>query len=203
MLLSAKLIEIILWVLLKRKKKKPLAKKKDNPTSDTIVIDEDDSGRKVVKDEKLEQELFKEVFAEQDKCIKLIDSMIGKADEAIEVNADSLAVIKAQNEQLKKINQEMDELGGNITLARKEFASLARRLATDKLIVVVICAVAFLVFLGLIGFLLCVPVGLCKYIKEKIDETQNAQKTESVLFNEMSYFCYRTLGDKLKAKLWS
>lgn len=198
------------------------AKKEDNtpaPSSTSrpkkpqqIVIETSADGRQMVKDEDLERKLFKEVFELQDDCMKLLEGMKKKTETIKELNTESLNIIQEQNDQLRRIDEGLDELGGNIKLARKEFASLARKLATDKLIIVGICCFVLAVAVGIIAFFVCIPVGACNYIRKVVENNTGGSSTASLPVDiptlesaapMVSNFCYKSMLAKIKHQLWN
>ncbi|KAL0480392.1 hypothetical protein AKO1_011061 [Acrasis kona] len=108
------------------------------------------TGKVKVKDKELEDELFKEIYEMQGESLKIVQRLIAKADDTIDVAQESAEMLKKQREQLVRIDEKMDELGSNITRGRKEIVSFMRKLATDKVIMLII----ILIVLGIIGLII-------------------------------------------------
>lgn len=100
--------------------------------------------------DKMAEELFGPVFETQRDCLAIIDRLNIKAEETLEIGAESAEMLRAQREQLLAIDRKMDELGSNTKRAGRELTSLMRKLATDKLIVVVFILLTLVIIAAVI-----------------------------------------------------
>jgi SNARE protein len=121
--------------ILEENEKKPKKKK------DVEVTVNPRTGKKQIKDKEMEDELFKDIYATQGDSIKIVERLIAKADETTELAQESSEMLKRQREQLKKIDERLDDLGTGITRGRQEVISFLRRVASDKIILLVIVLV--------------------------------------------------------------
>ncbi|EFC36805.1 predicted protein [Naegleria gruberi] len=143
-------------------KKKETSKKKTNKTKDdddevVEVVASEKSASNKTKNEQIADELFKEIYETQGDSLDIVKRLIDKADETKAIAAESMEMLKRQREQLERIDKEMDELGSNITRGSNELKSFMRRLATDKLIMVLI----LLVVLAVLGIIIWRIVDYC------------------------------------------
>ncbi|KAL9645205.1 hypothetical protein ABK040_002406 [Willaertia magna] len=134
-------------------KNKPPIKQQIDDDEEVVAIQKDSDNftnltpeQKQLHDE-IEKELFAEVFATQKECIEIIDRLNKKADETINLAADSAEMLKTQREHLLRIDEELDALGSNITRAQKEVTSFLRRIRTDKFCAV-LCLIVVLAIIG-------------------------------------------------------
>lgn len=100
--------------------------------------------------DKIAAELFGPVFETQQDCLAIIERLNRKAEETLEIGAESAEILKQQREQLIVIDKKLDELGSNTKRAGRELSSLFRKLATDKLIVVVCILLALVIIVAVI-----------------------------------------------------
>mmetsp|Transcript_10648 Transcript_10648/g.39745 ORF Transcript_10648/g.39745 Transcript_10648/m.39745 type:complete len:294 (-) Transcript_10648:140-1021(-) len=138
-------------------------------------------GKKRVRNEALEEELFKDVFAMQDQSLSIVQRLLQKADESSELATDTQQVLAAQREQLEHIDEEMDRLGSNITRAGKEITSFMRRMATDGLILV-LCALATCVAILSIILVIVCKVGVCKLVLDAINKAKGDDTNQNARF---------------------
>jgi SNARE protein len=113
-------------------------KSKRKTKKEEEIIQTTKGGKKKIKNEELENELFKEIYKDQDESLAIVQRLIQKADETTDLAQESQEMLARQREQLKRIDEKMDELGSNITRGRKEIVSFLRRLACDKMIMVIV-----------------------------------------------------------------
>jgi t-SNARE complex subunit (syntaxin) len=133
------------------KDKKSKRKSNKNKEED-VTVQTTKGGKKKVKDQELEDELFKDIYAAQDESLAIVQRLISKSDETIDIAQESQEMLSKQREQLQRIDEKMDELGSNITRGRKELVSFLRKLACDKMImiiavIVLLCIIALIIFL--------------------------------------------------------
>lgn len=100
--------------------------------------------------DQLSEELFGPVFATQKDCLEIIDRLNMKAEETLEIGAESAELLRQQREQLIMIDKKMDELGSNTKRAGKELSSFFRKLATDKLIIVICILIGLAVVVAVV-----------------------------------------------------
>jgi len=124
-------------------KKKPKKAEDDDEVVEVVASDKALSGKQ--KNDALADELFKEIYETQGDSLEIVKRLIDKADDTKAVAADSMEMLKKQREQLERIDKEMDELGSNITRGTNEIKSFMRRLATDKVIIILILLVVLAV----------------------------------------------------------
>lgn len=146
-------------------------KKPRAPRSGKVEVREVD-GKKKVKNDALEEELFKDIFDTQNQSLSIVQSLLKKADESSELATDTQKVLKEQREQLERIDEEMDHLGSNIKRAGKEITSFMRRMATDALILVLCAAATCVVVLSIIVVIIC-KFGVCKLVLRQINKVRN------------------------------
>ena len=122
----------------------PNSKDKKKRSKDEVTVNPR-TGKSKIKDKELEDELFKDIYTTQGESIKIVERLIAKADETTDLAQESSEMLKKQREQLRRIDEELDGLGSGIDRGKKEVVSFLRRLATDKVILMVIA----LIVLGL------------------------------------------------------
>ncbi len=133
----------------KDSKKEKKKKGKKNQEED-VTVQTTKSGKKKVKDQELEDELFKEIYADQDASLLIVKRLISKADDTIDIAQESQEMLAKQREQLQRIDEKMDELGDNITRGRRELVDFLRKLACDKAIMIIVA----IVVLGIIALII-------------------------------------------------
>lgn len=143
--------------------KQPISVQHDNDMEDEVRVVK--KTKLAVADEelnsKLEQELFAPVFQTYDKTLQLLDKMNRDAEETIQIAQDTAVLLAQQEEKMKKIDGQLDELAATTTRAKRELVSLARKLAADKciLILCILCVLAIAAFaLFTIGAFILRPV---------------------------------------------
>ncbi len=124
----------------KDKKKKDVIEYTTNPVT----------GKKKYKNEEMEKELFKDIYAVQGDSIKIVERLIAKADETQEIAQESTEMLVRQREKLLKIDEELDKLGSGIDQGKREVISFLRKVASDKIII----AVIVLVILAIAGLII-------------------------------------------------
>lgn len=143
-----------------------------------VEVYEDENGKKKVRHEALEEELFKEIYALQDESLSIVQRLLSKADEASELATDTQQVLAAQREQLERIDEEMDKLGSNITRAGREITSFMRRMATDVFILI-LCAFATCVAIVSVVMVIVCKTGVCSFVLKKINEARGSIENNS------------------------
>jgi hypothetical protein len=132
-------------------KKKKIERVKDENFGKKIEYQE----QEMMLDEKLENELFKDIFDTQKDCLDIIQRLNKKAEETTNIAIESVELLRQQREELEEVDKTLDELGNNTKRAGREVAIILRRLATDKVIIVTVLlafiAITILLFVG-IGF---------------------------------------------------
>lgn len=119
--------------------------------------------KKKVKDEKLEQELFAEIFGNQDESMAIIQRMLAKAEESKKIALEANEILAKQKEQLKQCDAELDKIGDNAKLAKAELNKFMKRVGKTKFLLVLIIiflVVALLVVAGVVVFFVLKTLGL-------------------------------------------
>eukprot|EP01080_Neovahlkampfia_damariscottae_P000399 gene399-6813_t len=80
----------------------------------------------------IEKELFKDVFQAHQDSLDIIERLNIKIMETTDIAIDSAQLLREQREELMEIEQEVDQLGGEIKRGAREIGSILRRLAADK-----------------------------------------------------------------------
>ena len=75
--------------------------------------------------------------------------MVKTTEETRQVGASTATTLAQNTDRLRLTEKGLDEIESNLTQAKKELASFAKRIATDK----VIMGLACLVVLGIIGII--------------------------------------------------
>ncbi|KAJ3336672.1 putative plant SNARE 11 [Gonapodya sp. JEL0774] len=96
-------------------------------------------------------------------------------EETIHIGMDVNEALKRQTEEIKKIDDAMDQVGSNLKRAEKQLRVFMRRLATDKIFM----ALIFLIVLGILGAI------LVNFLKPKVEAavTGIQQQTNGTLLN--------------------
>jgi len=97
--------------------------------------------------ELLERELFKEVFETQKDCLDIVERLNRKVEATSDIAVDSANVLRQQRDELLEIDKELDELGGNVKRARLEITTILRKLAADKIIMILAICVVIAIFI--------------------------------------------------------
>ncbi|KAL0484410.1 1 TM domain-containing transmembrane protein [Acrasis kona] len=118
-------------------------------TVETIKVEKKKPEEEELNDQLAEQ-LFGPVFETQKDCLAIIDRLNMKAEETLELGAESAELLRQQREQLIIIDKKMDELGSNTKRAGKELSAFFRKLATDKLIIVVCLLIGLAVIVAVV-----------------------------------------------------
>ncbi|KAG2392004.1 hypothetical protein C9374_013489 [Naegleria lovaniensis] len=149
-------------------KKKDPSKKKRREEDDEVVevVASEKVQQNKSRNDQLADELFKEIYETQGDSLDIVKRLIDKADETKTIAAESMEILKRQREQLEKIDKEMDELGSNIKRGSNEIKSFMRRLATDKLIMILI----LLVVLAVLGIIIW---RIVDYVIKKVSPPSN------------------------------
>ncbi|KAL0483737.1 SNARE 11 [Acrasis kona] len=126
--------------------------KKNLGASDDVELAEVTTKKKKKKGGQMMQEQpdeVNEILEIQNQTDEIMKDMLKTADETIEIGAAAQERLKQQTEKLLGIQRELDEMGSNLQVARKELTGFMRALACDhcmgKVIIVAIILVAIAV----------------------------------------------------------
>lgn len=123
-------------------------------------------GEKKIKDEALEKELFKDVYALYDESLEIVSRLINKVDETENIAADSMEMLAKQKEQLRGIDNEMDNMNSSLKIANKELSSFMRRVMRTKIILIAVAIIFALVLLCVISgavYIILMSMGVRKF----------------------------------------
>ncbi len=119
--------------------------------------------KKKVKDDKLEQELFAEIFGNQDESMAIIQRMLAKAEESKKIALEASEILAKQKEQLQQCDAELDKIGDNAKLAKAELNKFMKRVGKTKFLLVLIIiflVLALLVIAGVVVFFILKTLGV-------------------------------------------
>ncbi|KXS11600.1 hypothetical protein M427DRAFT_114811 [Gonapodya prolifera JEL478] len=91
-------------------------------------------------------------------------------EETINIGMEVNEALKRQTEEIKKIDDGMDQVGSNLKRAEKQLRVYMRRLATDKIFMVLI----FLIVLGILGAI------LVNFLKPKVEAAIRDVQTNGI-----------------------
>lgn len=77
----------------------------------------------------------------QDESIKSLDRTIGVIEQTKNLGSETAQALAAQTEQLGRISEGVDEVESNLQQANKQLRAFARKIATDKIIMVFLCLI--------------------------------------------------------------
>jgi len=146
--------------------------KKDKKDKDSDVVQEKTIAPNEIskaKNKEIVDELFRDTFAKWNESMEILERIERVADDTQAVGTAALEKLNLQTEQLRAIDQGLDDLQSNIKRARTEIASFARGVARQKCIFIVIigvCLMVLLIVIAVIVWLTCTP---CKQLVPKIN----------------------------------
>lgn len=85
-----------------------------------------------------------EVLSIQEETIHSISRMKGINEETLRIAIKCSQKLSEQTEKMEKIQEHLDDLGDGLSRAKKEVSSVMRGIATDKMILCVICTIVIL-----------------------------------------------------------
>eukprot|EP01106_Pelomyxa_sp_JSP_P011746 TRINITY_DN3103_c1_g1_i1.p1 TRINITY_DN3103_c1_g1~~TRINITY_DN3103_c1_g1_i1.p1 ORF type:complete len:233 (+),score=48.61 TRINITY_DN3103_c1_g1_i1:197-895(+) len=89
--------------------------------------------------------------ATQEQTLKIAQEALGDVQKTQEVGISTLAQMQTNTETMKKANEDLADIQQDLVLARKELRDITRKLASDKIILV------------LIGLVLCAAIAAVLY----------------------------------------
>ncbi|KAL9643076.1 hypothetical protein ABK040_002816 [Willaertia magna] len=158
--------------------KKNTKQKKRKDEEDEVVIVEASSSEKVndkksgkITHDQVVDDLFKDIYGLHNDSLQIVQGLIVKAEDTKAIAADSLEMLKRQREQLERIDKDLDELGDTIKRGKAEVVSFMRRLATEKLVLVLIV----LVILAIAGVIIW---RIVDYVIKQVNKGNNNTPTK-------------------------
>eukprot|EP00744_Colponema_vietnamica_P005720 GILI01008356.1.p1 GENE.GILI01008356.1~~GILI01008356.1.p1 ORF type:complete len:275 (-),score=65.76 GILI01008356.1:200-1024(-) len=115
-----------------------------NRNNDRDANEPTDNGRNPANREA--HEVKDRISKTQNKTLSTLDDAERVLLSTEDTAAEATAKLKAQTEQMKKINEDMDQLDSEVERAKKELNAFIRRMMTDKILI----CFAILVILGIV-----------------------------------------------------
>jgi len=91
----------------------------------------------------------------QDESLDSLERSKKVIADAQQIGTDTAKTLKDQTEQLNRVNADVDSIHSNLKLAEKQLKNFVRRMATDKVIMILLC----LIVLAVIGLIAVETVG--------------------------------------------
>lgn len=101
-----------------------------------------------------------------DESLEIVSRLINKVDETENIAADSMEMLAKQKEQLRGIDNEMDNMNSSLKIANKELSSFMRRVMRTKIILIAVAIIFALVLLCVISgavYIILMSMGVRKF----------------------------------------
>ena len=148
-------------------KKKDKKKDKDNDVVEEKAITPTEISK--AKNKEIVDELFRDTFAKWNESMEILERIERTADDTQAVGTAALEKLNLQTEQLRAIDQGLDDLQSNIKRARSEIASFARGVARQKCIFIVVIGVCLMILLIVIAVIVWQTCTPCRALVPKIN----------------------------------